>query len=114
MYIELAIVIIFILLLIIAIYKLKYQFWSKQPVFHIHNIKYWLFPVGIIQHKKPEKDKFFDTKQQFYELNTVGDRKKILFTTFIKSHYMPHKSEKYKPTMNNILSCEYIKETTIN
>ena len=65
MYIELAIVTVFILLLIIAIYKLKYQFWSKQPVFHIHNIKYWLFPVGIIQHNKPEKDKFLIENNNF-------------------------------------------------
>ena len=42
-------------LLLIAIYKLKFPFWSRQPVFHFHNLKYWLFPPGIIQHGKPEK-----------------------------------------------------------
>lgn len=104
MYLELLIIAIVIILILIAIYKLKFQFWSKQPVFHIHNLKYWLFPPGIIQHNKPKKDKFYDNTQKFYQIKKLGDKKKILFTTFIKSHYMPHKSEHYKPTMNSILS----------
>ena len=49
--------IIVIIIVIILGYRLKYQFWSRQPVFHYHNLKYWLFPPGIIQHKRPEKNK---------------------------------------------------------
>ena len=52
--------IISIILLLVAIYKLKFPFWSRQPVFHFHNLKYWIIPPGIIQHGKPEKDKYYD------------------------------------------------------
>ena len=56
------IIIISIILLIIAIYKIKFPFWSKQPVFHFHNLKYWIIPPGIIQHENQEKNKFYDAK----------------------------------------------------
>ncbi len=56
---------IIIIILVVAFYKLKYPFWSRQPVFHFHNLRYWLFPPGIIQHNKPEKDKFYDDKIYF-------------------------------------------------
>ena len=56
------IIIISVILLIIGIYKIKFPFWSKQPVFHFHNLKYWIIPPGIIQHENPEKNKFYDEK----------------------------------------------------
>ena len=37
-------IIVTIILLVIAIYKIKYKFWSRQPVFHYHNLWYWLVP----------------------------------------------------------------------
>ena len=58
-------IIVTIILLVIAIYKIKYKFWSRQPVFHYHNLWYWLVPPGIIQHAKPKKDIFYDSKIYF-------------------------------------------------
>ena len=50
-----------ILFLTLYLYvKVKYKFWSIQPVFHIYNLKYWLWPPGIIQHKMPPKTKYYN------------------------------------------------------
>ena len=46
-----------ILIVFYVYYKLKYKFWSRQPVFHIHNLKYWIFPPGFIQKEMPKKEK---------------------------------------------------------
>jgi hypothetical protein len=102
MYIILAI--ISILLLLIAIYKLKYQFWSRQPVFHFHNLKYWLIPPGIIQHDKPVKDKFYDKDIYFDTYFNTPTKKKALFAHFIQGHFLPHKKEKYNPPKNGVLN----------
>ena len=92
------------ILVLIGIYKIKFQFWSRQPVFHIHNLKYWLVPPGIIQHRKPEKDKFYEINAKFIEMYNLNTQKKALITKFIGSHYMPHKYEKYVPTKKSIVS----------
>ena len=68
--------IITILLVIIAIYKLRVPFWSKQPVFHFHNLRYWLFPPGIIQHKNPEKNKYYDPNIYFNSYRDTSSKKK--------------------------------------
>jgi hypothetical protein len=93
---------IIILLLPYIYYKLKYKFWSSQPVFHYHNLWYWLFPPGIIQHKIPDRNKFFNPEIQFDTFNLLKTEKKALFTSFIKSHFLPKKFEQYKPTSKNI------------
>ena len=58
-------IIVAVVVIFVIIYKLKFPFWSKQPVFHYHNLKYWVFPPGIINHDKPKKNKFYDNKIYF-------------------------------------------------
>ena len=82
---------IIIILLLIAVYKLKFPFWSKQPVFHYHNLYYWMFPPGIIQHNKPTINKFYDQKIFFSSYLNTPTLKKALFANFIKKQYMPHR-----------------------
>lgn len=97
-------IIILIILLLIAIYKLKYPFWSKQPVFHFHNIKYWIIPPGIIQHKKPEKNKFYDPNIYFNSYEKTPVKLKSQFAYFIKRFYLPNKEEKYSPSKMDVLN----------
>ena len=55
-YIILSIVIIF---LFIRLYiKIKYKFWSIQPVFHYYNLLYWIKPVGLIDKNLPTINKY--------------------------------------------------------
>ena len=60
LYILLSIAIIY--LLIFAFIKLRFRFWSVQPVFHLYNLFYWIWPCGIIEHGQPPKTKFYDAK----------------------------------------------------
>lgn len=42
---------IIVYLIYFAYFKIKLKFWSTQPVFHYHNVLYWLFPKGLIHTK---------------------------------------------------------------
>lgn len=95
-------IIVLIILLLYIYYRLKYQFWSRQPVFHYHNLWYWLIPPGIIQHEKPKKNKYYNSLIQFDSFDKLKTEKKALFSSFIKSHFSPHKREKYSPTNKSI------------
>ena len=96
------IIIIVIYFLIMGYFKLKYPFWSRQPVFHYHNLNYWINPPGIINEDLPEKNKFFDEEIQFYNFNTLNTEKKELFSNFIRNNFMPQNYEKYNATDDNI------------
>ncbi len=103
MIINTILIIIIIFAILYLYYKFKYQFWSRQPVFHYHNIKYWLMPPGIIQHEIPRINKYYNTKIQFDTFDKLKTEKKALFVSFIKGHFMPSKSEKYNPTEKAIV-----------
>jgi len=103
MIINILLIIILIAIVIYLFYKATNQFWSRQPVFHFHNLKYWIFPPGIIQYKQPQKDKFYNTKIQFDSFDKLKTEKKALFVSFIKSHFMPNKHELYNPTEKSII-----------
>jgi len=98
------IIIISVILLIIGIYKIKFPFWSKQPVFHFHNLKYWIIPPGIIQHENPEKNKFYDEKIFFDMYDNIPIKIKNHFAFFIKKHYLPNKQELYNPSKIDVLN----------
>uniref|UniRef100_A0A6C0C4Q0 glycylpeptide N-tetradecanoyltransferase n=1 Tax=viral metagenome TaxID=1070528 RepID=A0A6C0C4Q0_9ZZZZ len=103
MIINTILIIIILFVVLYLYYKYKYQFWSRQPVFHYHNIKYWLNPPGIIQHGIPKIDKYYNPEIQFDTFMKLKTEKKALFITFIKSHFMPHKTEQYTPTQQSII-----------
>jgi hypothetical protein len=92
-----------IIFLCIGYFKLKYPFWSKQPVFHYYKLNYWLFPPGIIQEALPEKNKFYDYDVEFYNMNNIPTEKKDLFFEFIKNNFLPNHYEHYNPTNDAII-----------
>ena len=52
------------IILIIYIYiRLSYGFWYYQPVFHIYDLRYYLFPCGIIDHDLPQKNRYTNFKE---------------------------------------------------
>ena len=58
-------IILFVVVIIVFIYiyiRLKYGFWFYQPVFHIYNFKYYLFPPGIIDNDLPKENKYTAAK----------------------------------------------------
>ena len=83
-------------------YKVKFSFWSRQPVFHYHNIWYWYDPPGIIQEEAPQINKFYNSYIEFDSYDNYSTEKKELFAEFIKDNYMPKENEKYTPTNESI------------
>ncbi len=97
------VIISIILFLSMAFFKLKYPFWSRQPVFHYHKLHYWMFPPGIIQETLPEKNKFYDFDIQFFNASNIPTEKKDLLVHFIRDHFLPNRNEFYNPSENAIM-----------
>jgi hypothetical protein len=89
---------IIIYLLLTGYFKLRYPFWSRQPVFHLHNLFYWIRPPGIINEDLPEKNRFYDETIDFYNYDMITTEKKELFGDFIRNNYLPDSYEKYSAT----------------
>jgi len=88
--------------LIIILYiwiKIRFQFWSRQPVFHIYNIYYWFFYQGIIQKELPEKNKFYA-----YNYQTDKYISKDSLVEFIGKHFLNRPDIVYKPTIEAMTS----------
>ena len=102
MFLNIIFCLVSLLIFMIMYYKIKYRFWSIQPVFHYHNLFYWMFPPGIINQKKPTINKFYDRDITTIKYKELDDGSKSLIYYFIMAHFLPHKFEKYNPTKNAI------------
>lgn len=98
---------IIIYLLFIVFIKVRFNFWSKQPVFHLYNLYYWLWPCGVIQRELPPITKFYNRKILTNKFKDVSAEKKELFYTLIKSHFLNGRKEIYNPPKFAVL--EYFK-----
>ena len=96
--------IITLIILFYAIIKIRFRFWSKQPVFHFYNLWYWMFPPGIIKHDKPEENKYTNLKDikfiNYASLNSIDQER---FIKFIQDHYLNTTEVQYKPEKGNIV-----------
>lgn len=89
-----------VICLIIILYiwiKLRFQFWSRQPVFHIYNIYYWFFYQGIIQKYLPEKNKYYS-----YNYQTDKYIPTNVLVQFISTHFLNRSDIVYKPTIETM------------
>ena len=91
-------IIIIMYLLFTAYFKIKYRFWSIQPVFHFHNIGYWINPPGVIDKKKYKKHKkFFNPLVTFKRYNELNKIEKNELTELIENNYFKTSLAKYQP-----------------
>lgn len=96
----------FILLLATFIFlyiRIKYRFWTLQPVFHFYDIYYWLFNVGIIRLELPKKNRYTNMKQ----ITTLSfdklTKKEIKdFTLLVQLNYLRNNENTFTPLQNNI------------
>jgi ribosomal protein S18 acetylase RimI-like enzyme len=95
--------IIAILLSLFIFIKVKFRFWSQQPVFHIYNLRYWLFPPGIVQHNSPPVTKYYDYKILCDTYDNLSTEKKELLYSLIKTHFLYKRDVKYIPTKSDIM-----------
>ena len=85
--IYLILVIVFLFIIFKSYLAIKHPFWSKQPVFHIYNIYYWILKRGIIYNKLPPVNKYYDPYITFYNLNNISNKNKSEIKKFIRNNW---------------------------
>ena len=103
-YLYFIIIFIIIIFLIFKLYiKIKYNFWSNQPVFHKYNLLNWIYKRGIINDELPKSNRYCN----FYniivsEYNELEENiiKEIIELLQKKKHYL--ESEKLTSDKKNI------------
>jgi len=97
--------IIIIILITKATIKLKFGFWGAQPVFHIYDLHYWIYPPGIINHNLPTVNKYVNhiniKTNTFSQLSSNQITK---FCQFIRAYYLPTYNAKYFPSDNHVIT----------
>ena len=107
-YVLIAITLIVVIpLIVIGFFKLKQPFWSRQPVFHLYNLTYWIMSPGIIQHDNIKRDsRFFDPRiyHAFSHLLDKTEQQNIV--EFIKENFVTINADGvvYNPTHKSIFS----------
>ena len=101
-------ILFFTCLICVIIYmyiRLKYGFWFSQPVFHVYNINYMIYPPGIIRDTLPEKNKYTNFKDIVTnEIIELSSLQKINFMNFIRCHYLQNRENIFSPKLENILT----------
>ena len=81
------------------------KYWSTQPIFHYHNLYYWLYFRGVIHKQLPTPDKFYRSN--------IKSKQGILteeHIDFLKNNYSTSKDFLYIPqlsSLNVFLSKDY-------
>ena len=103
-YILIFLIIILILIVIFAYIRIKFGFWSIQPVFHIYDIYYMIWPPGIINHELPNINKYTNLKNiKMHTINELSELKINKTINFIKRNYLQNKDNIFNPEINNFL-----------
>lgn len=98
-YISILLFIVFLFLYI----KIRFPFWSKQPVFNVYNIYYWILQPGIINHIVNEKSKYIDRAHiKFRYYDTLTKKERTSLATFINKNYLNKEHIHYHPTKQNV------------
>ena len=99
---------LFIILLHIIWYayvKLRYKFWSMQPVFHYYQWWYWFFPIGILNNDDPDKNRYVNLKNIITtKYQDVDDIHIQNYIKLIKNNFLNYKEVSFNPTKENVLN----------
>ena len=97
-------IIIIIILFIYGYIRVKYGFWAIQPVFHVYNIGYMIFPPGIIEHHLPDANKYTNFKNiDTIVFDKMSKLKTSQFINFIKINYLQNNDNTFSPKSSNIV-----------
>ena len=108
LYIVSSIVIFFLILR--AYIKIKFHFWSAQPVFHIYDLHHWLRPNRVIDSSLPTINKYVDIINiRTVPVDKMCDDEVSSISSFIKNNYLRNKEAEYVPEEGHIM--EYLKGT---
>jgi hypothetical protein len=83
--------------------RLKFRFWSIQPVFHFYDLHYWMRNIGIINSELPMKNKFVNFQNiKTYTSTQLTTNQWANISTFIQLNYLRNKENYYLPKLQNI------------
>ena len=86
------IILFLIIMLAMAYIKYKFGFWASQPVFHIYDLAYVMYPPGIINHGLPDKNKYTNFANiETIEFVQLSELKTTQLVNFIKTNYLRNK-----------------------
>ncbi len=106
------VIILVLYLILLAVIRLKMQFWRTQPVFHFYNLKYWWKPPGFINSEPPAVNKYVNlVNNKLLNLSTeeTKDEKIKQICQFIQDYYVMHPTASYKPSQTDIMA--YLQST---
>ena len=103
-------IILLLYLILRGIFKIKFHFWSIQPVFHIYDLQHWFNPYKIIETKLPSINKYVNIIDiRTYSIDEINETDIKNFCNFLKSYYLRNKRSEYLPEEKHIM--EYLKFT---
>jgi hypothetical protein len=102
---------IFLLVVLFFIFiRIKYRFWAVQPVYHVYDVYYWFFNIGIIRHELPEKNRYTNFKdiETITSEKVLGDdsimkAKLTSFIDLIQLNYLKNDDNTFLPEKENII-----------
>ena len=97
-------------LILRAFIKIKYHFWSRQPVFHIYDLHHWVRCNKVIDHELPSMNEYVDIINiKTVSIEEMSENDISCFCSFIKNHYLRTKNAEYIPEKQHII--EYMKSS---
>ena len=97
----------FLVLLIILFFlyiRVKYRFWSLQPVFHFYDLYYWIFNVGIIRYELPQKNRYTNFNNiQTLVFEDVSNTFLRDFIVLVQLNYLQNGDNTFTPKKDNII-----------
>ena len=95
-----------VLIISIAIYiRLKFQFWSIQPVFHLWDLHHWIFTNKVIDPELPQVNKYVKLLDvQSIDVKDASEEHISTVCDFIKTNYLRNKNASWDPSVDDIMS----------
>ena len=99
------IIILFLIIMLVTGYiKYKFGFWVSQPVFHIYDLAYMIYPPGIINHGLPDKNKYTNFKSvETCVFSQLSELKTTQLINFIKVNFLRNKDNIFSPEKENVV-----------
>ena len=98
------IILFLIIMLAMAYIKYKFGFWASQPVFHIYDLAYMIYPPGIINHGLPDKNKYTNFANiETIDFGQLSELKTTQLVNFIKTNYLRNRDNIYAPEKGNVV-----------
>ena len=99
------IIVLFLIIMLVSSYiKYKYGFWVSQPVFHIYDLAYMMYPPGIVNHELPEKNKYTNFQNIVtHDFSQLSELKTTKFINFIKVNFLRNNENIYAPEKENVV-----------